>query len=117
MGTKINATPTSLSWPIGVEAPCRVDGTVIREHGNWAVERVEGKGSGKYDGFLREVDARGVLVGDTFAQADMKREMLARYFARRFGSEGRQDLGDYRPDQIGKVFRRVVDYAEGAGKE
>jgi hypothetical protein len=65
----------------------------------------------KYKDFAQEVRDRGLSL-NIYKNTDSKRELLGRYFPGKFNSE-KQDLRHHTIAQIGKVFAKVYNYAQG----
>ena len=67
-----------------------------------------------YMGFLNEVRNSDVVIDRWAEYPETKSRLLLKYFPRRFGDGGEQDLEarGYNNAQIGLIFKGVVNYAK-----
>jgi len=63
----------------------------------------------RYHNFYRE--AKHISLNN-FSQTDDKKELLIKYFPKRFGNKGNQPIQNKRAPRVGKIFQHLVDSAE-----
>lgn len=73
---------------------------------------IKGSNAGKHKDFYKEVRTIGVNVTDLAAQQDIKEKLILKYYSGWFGENGSQPISQYESAQIGRIFKKLVSYAE-----